>query len=496
MSHLFKNEKKIFFKFLKFSFFFLIIVLIYFGFQNYTGNKLIYLSFSILSNYLLFFAARKNSIFFETFFSIFLWLGFWFKFTLIISFSDGIFLGDGTGSFDYSYNSFNKVLIISQIGISAFILSGMFREYFLFNYPKKINLEIVKKNFFSFGRKNIWIIFIIFFLTIAVLNFYFKIYQKGLLPIYDLNFLISGAFKWLLLFGLSAIGATLIFYEFSFYKKFFFISVSIIFLETFFTSSSMLSRGMFFNAFALLLGIYKFSNKLNYPNNLNYYLKSFILIMALFYISVVSVNYIRANYFYVGKSFEFVNDSLKNNLTSNDVEFNKPYNLQKKINSEILYLLVNRWVGIDAVMAVVGKKEKLEFSFFLKSLQEKASTEKPTFYEINFDLTENQIAKDVYKNVKGNTLPGIIAFIYYSGSYIVLFISIILITIFSSVIEFLAFKLSSKNLIFSALIGQVIAFRFIHFGYLPNQTYLLFGSILITIFFLYLVSSYLKYDKT
>ena len=126
------------------------------------------------------------------------------------------------------------------------------------------------------------------------------------------------------------------------------------------------------------------------------------------------------------------------------------------------------------------------------AFNEKASKENPTFYEINFDLRENQISKDIYKNVKGNTLPGIIAFMYYSGSYYILFISIFLITIFSSVLEFIAFKLSSQNLIFSALIGQVIAFRFTHFGYLPNQTYLLFGSIFITIIFLYLISSYLR----
>ena len=240
---------------------------------------------------------------------------------------------------------------------------------------------------------------------------------------------------------------------------------------------------MFFNACALLFGIYKFSNKVNTTNSLSYYFKSFIIIIVLFYISVSSVNYIRANYFYVGKSFEFVN---KNNLPikeNKNLEINKTYSSPKQINSEILYLIANRWVGIDALMAVVEKRKKLGFPLFLTAFNEKASKENPTFYEINFDLRENQISKDIYKNVKGNTLPGIIAFMYYSGSYYILFISIFLITIFSSLLEFVAFKLSSQNLIFSSLIGQVIAFRFTHFGYLPHQTYLLFGSIFITIFF-------------
>ena len=93
-----------------------------------------------------------------------------------------------------------------------------------------------------------------------------------------------------------------------------------------------------------------------------------------------------------------------------------------------------------------------------------------------------------YANVKGNTLPGIIAFLFYSGSYYFLFISMFIICIIASLIEYLAFRLSNNNLIFSALIGQIIAYRLIHFGYLPHQSYLLFGTILITIFFVYLLN--------
>ena len=56
-----------------------------------------------------------------------------------------------------------------------------------------------------------------------------------------------------------------------------------------------------------------------------------------------------------------------------------------------------------------------------------------------------------------------------------------IICIIASLIEYLAFRMSYQNIIFSALIGQVIAFRYIHFGYLPGQSYLLFGAIIITI---------------
>jgi len=490
MSHLFKKNYKIIYKTFIISIFFIIIALSYLGLQNYSGSKINYFSFTIISNFLILFAARKNTIFFESFFSLFLWLGFWFKFTCTIVFTDGVFR-EGVGMFDYTKESFNETLLVSQIGILAFIISGFFREYFIFNYPRKLDLQSFKYNPFLFGRKNIWIFFSIIFVAIACLNFYFKVYQKGLIPIYEINFLISGIFKWLLLFGLSAFSANLIFYEFNFYKKFFFISLLLITLEVFFTSFSMLSRGMIFNVLALLLGIYKFSKKVNKPNNINYYSKSIIFAFILFYISISSVNYIRANYFYVGKSSIFTTNKfseVKEYKKGEDKKIQKKYATAKSINSEILYLIINRWVGIDGIMSVISKKDLLNSSFLLSSFNERASKNMPTFYELTFELKENKVSNEIYDNVKGNTLPGALAFSYYSGSYYILFLIIFSISIFASCLEYLSFKFSSNNLILAALIGQVIAFRFAHFGYLPHQSYLLFGSIILTILLSYILS--------
>ena len=72
----------------------------------------------------------------------------------------------------------------------------------------------------------------------------------------------------------------------------------------------------------------------------------------------------------------------------------KSFLLFQKNNSEILYLIINRWVGIDGVMAVISKKETLNFTFFAKALKEKPTADKPTFYEFTFGLegidTSNQ----------------------------------------------------------------------------------------------------------
>ena len=53
-------------------------------------------------------------------------------------------------------------------------------------------------------------------------------------------------------------------------------------------------------------------------------------------------------------------------------------------HSEFMFLIINRWVGIDGVMAVNAKKQMLNSEFFIKSLKEKAVKDRPTFYEYNF----------------------------------------------------------------------------------------------------------------
>ena len=488
MSHLFKKNLRIYYNTFKIIIFFFILFLFVNGFNNYQGNKIIYLLFSIISNFLIYFSFRKDSIFFETFFGIFLWLGFWFKFTCTISFTDGLFR-EGVGLFNYSSTSFDKTLILSQIGMVAFILAGYFRQLFLFQYPKKITFFSKKNNFFTNNRIKIWTIFFVFFSFIAISNFYLKIYQKGLLPVYDFNFLFSGIYKWLLLFGLTTISTIIIFFEIRNFKKFFTISAIIIFFETFISAFSMLSRGMIFNAFAVLYGVYKFTKKINCKIEIKNYFKSILIIFILFYISVFSVNYIRANFFYVGKSAEFAKDKKENMIIEKK---RKKYDTISKNNSEILYLLINRWVGIDGVMAVSSKEEILSKKFLLDSFRERPNIDGPTLYELKFNLEYLDDSRHLYSNVKGNTLPGIIAFLYYSGSSFFLFFGFFVLTILASSIEYFSFKMSGRNLIFSSLIGQIIAFRFIHFGYLPHQSYLLFGTIIVTIFMLYILKIYLK----
>ena len=133
----------------------------------------------------------------------------------------------------------------------------------------------------------------------------------------------------------------------------------------------------------------------------------FIFYFALFYISVISVNHIRANFFYIGQSF-IEKKQLNENKTQKVINTTKSINISKQ-NSELVYLAINRWVGIDAVMAINAKKEILGYDLMKRLFKRIFNRYEPSFYEKNFNL-KNNIYETINTNSKGNTLTGIMVF--------------------------------------------------------------------------------------
>ena len=109
-----------------------IIIIFLFGFNSYTGTKFYYIIFSIISNFSLYFCFGKNRSFFEKIFGLFFWLGFWFKFSLQISFLQNSF-PEGVGLFDFKSSSFDKLIFIVSFANLSFILTSVLREKF-FNF--------------------------------------------------------------------------------------------------------------------------------------------------------------------------------------------------------------------------------------------------------------------------------------------------------------------------------------------------------------------------
>jgi hypothetical protein len=60
-------------------------------------------------------------------------------------------------------------------------------------------------------------------------------------------------------------------------------------------------------------------------------------------------------------------------------------------------------------------------------------------------------------------------------------------------IEISIYKLSGSNVILCSLLSQIVAYRYAHFGYVPGQSYLLFGSIFLNVLLIYSFNRFLLF---
>ena len=151
-----------------------------------------------------------------------------------------------------------------------------------------------------------------------------------------------------------------------------------------------------------------------------------------------------------------------------------------------LFVIKYRFVGLDSLAAVTSYPNK-NLDLFLLALKDKFNPNDYGFYEKTFVRPYEQ-KEDLGKGFKRSSkrqytviLPGIISFLSYPGSFLFLFFSCGIVYLICASIEIMALKFSYGCLVFSNFIGYIIGYRLMHFGYLPRQSYLLFGAILITI---------------
>jgi hypothetical protein len=423
--------------------------------------------FTITSNVLLYFGFRKNAIFFDAFIGVFLWLGFWFKTTMVLIFFESRFI-EKVGNFNGSGLQFDNALLISSFAFTALIIASFVREKYIFKYPV---VDVENSSLFKFyilHRRKIIFVYICLFVFIGITNYYFHIYQRGEISPSNIPFVISGIYKWLLLFGLSTFAALILKYEFSMKKKSIYFVPILTLIESAITNVSLLSRGMILNSSSLGLGLIRYSYINQYKINIKYWVFIIVIMIFIFIVSISFSNKLREYSFLQTQQNHTISETISNiNVTKNA--------------TNIFHLIVSRSVGMEGVLSI-STQENLGWNVFREALSEKYDENKTSFYD-NFVNSGYINSKEQNRHIL--SMPGFIAFFYYPKSLLFLFVVLFFIGIIASLIEVLAYKLGKNNQILSALIAQVIAYRLIHFGYVPAQSYLLFGTILLNLFLIY-----------
>lgn len=517
-----------------------LLFIFFYNLLNFGGNKFLYILFSLLSFYLLLSIFFEKKYFTEIFLSIYLWLGYWWKYSYLqfSKISDKIYLSASEGfthqiiSPDILNDTFTSLIIAFSAIIFSFKLYKLFnKDYFENQYFEEIYFIDLYRKF----RFPIIIIYIFLFVFISLTNLYFGIYQKGLLISFYLSPIIINIYKWLILFGISFIGSIILFYEIQIKSKNVFFVSLILFFENFLIATSHLSRAMIVNSLSLLYGINKSLKFENVMEKTKLISKLLIIVLIFFLISFFSVIELRktnfdinfSSYKQVVKEIITVSDDKlkikKQNLKAKDVNLklkidkkyltnNENKSENKEINNifiiiknytvkffqEILYLITKRWVGMES-MILVTKNDQRNFDTLINSFNDRFSKLKKPFYEKNFierdtelnnssDMMVNQ--SDFLHNSSGQFIygvitPGFISFLHYANNNYFLFFSVFLIIIIFLYIEKFISFMTGNNLILVSFLSHILVYRLIHFGYLPHQTYLLFGTILINLLLFY-----------
>jgi len=468
---------------------------------NYPGHTIVYIIFTVALNALFILGISKERIFFDTFIGIFFWLGFWLKFSVRMAFMDGKFQ-EPVGNFNGTAAAFDSALLVTSCGVVALLIARLVRRKFFFSY-KSVAGQTRLDALFSFYRNHRKLILALFsslFVIVAVTNAILGIYQRGSVPRTILPFGLSGVYTWLLLFGLASISAVILDCEFRM-KKSVHLASFIALTECFFSNVSMLSRGMILNGGSLIIGMIDNARRRFIYLSSGYKILISFALVVLFISSVFAVNHIRKGLFFpdipaapvsvpAGEAVGTVPSGEKIVQSAPRETVFGTFLSEPFVNmiAGIKVLFIDRWVGIEGVMAVSSHQD-LGWDLWKRAWQEKYLHSGTSMFDrtiLKYGYLDIHLSKHHFIN-----LPGILAFFYYPGSYIFLFFSMLVLGFVGAGIEMSIYKLSGGNIILCSLIAQVVAYRYAHFGYVPYQSYLLFGSIYLNVLLIFFLNKFL-----
>ena len=385
--------------------------------------------------------------------------------------------GNGNNNIEYIYRVYNESLYVIIATFGACIMGSFLREYIQNKIYYKKEYKI-KSQFVSFYRRYRYLILFIYIIGLSFLwliNINFQIYEKGLIN-NQIPSLVRTFFAWCFNYGLSALTAIYIFIDMSIYKQKKIIILG--FIEAFFTNLSILSRAFLLVVLAYIKGFIDSAKKLNinikFSKNL---LLNFIFIIIFFIIGFFFVENLRNTKF------------IKSSNDRGFLNYSHTHNQLKQSVIRISTLATTRWVGIDGLLSVSNNDNK-SFDLFLSSLLEERKQRKPSFYMENF-FKSFKFEAEANANLNTVILPGLIAFLYYSGSYIFVMFGVIFFILLFSSIELIFLKFSNRNNLLGSIIGFTLAWRLAHFGYLPINTLQFLFSFLLTFILVFLIFKFI-----
>jgi hypothetical protein len=130
----------------------------------------------------------------------------------------------------------------------------------------------------------------------------------------------------------------------------------------------------------------------------------------------------------------------------------------KRVGDEISTLFIGRWIGLEGAM-VVSSVNGLDWNLLSAGLVERGDAGVDSIYQRMADAKYPR-----YSNYIFQTLPGPVAILFYSGSYIIVAAGMGFIFIVCYTLESLAERVS-RNPAVSSVVGVALAYLFVQMNY-------------------------------
>lgn len=426
-------------------------------------------------------AAADKAFFFDILMAFYLTMGFFLKLNISLfmgaHYYETLFMGP-----TISTSVLDMALKVSSTAFFAILIAHSFFHCFIY---KKSSDKLIALDFIYIlyqKYKKIILLFLIFFVFFAnYSNYYFEIYTKGGINTY--NFFIANLYKYFISIGFIFFILYLLLIDLFKKNKFSWEFIYLIFFENMLSSISQISRAMILTSSSIILGIYRHCKINNLRLNLKLFFLSISMLLILFSISFYTVSHLRNEKF---TNIKLNQKSQAGHIQDNSLIGNS--NFVKFMDNDIKPMLVDRWIGIEGVIAVCSST-KLSWNFFLLSLEEK-NVRGLSFYDRNFI---NSPYKDSnFEEKQFVTLSGFIAYFFYSGSFLILFFAILLLSLIGFFVEWYSLALTNYNYIIASFVSNLLVYRFVNFGYMPLNTIQYIVIILITLLFYFYAINFLN----
>lgn len=509
------------------------------GLSAYSGSKIIYVLFSIATGTMLVNGFRQKVSYGYLFLTIFFWLGFWLKLImhLILSYP---FI-EPVGSFVEGAQAWDEVLNTISVASLGVMLGKIISD----RITSRINLgrsekKSVVPQWYTKNRRWLWVGMIGVSAASIFVNSRYGVHQIGLASRTILMWPLNAGVAWMLNIGTATAIAVFVWWDIAL-KKSVILPLFAIIVEAFLSSVSLLSRAVYvFHTIPQFWAVIQSKKVLNGWSHAKTAMVAtmFVLFLVVSNSAVTTFrNYLYQSGVYSSTAYQVANArwEVVSNLiealelriknvpvaerpallmqlselsvekldleqarirekrkwldaeSSNSMEFKVlinefGYQITGGFATRILQLSVDRWIGLEGVMAVQSHPER-NMSLFWHALSEKQEVGKADAYQ--------SISKSIYlrsdrAKYRFRALPGAVGFLYYSNSLWIVMLGMVLFSSAILVVEFFISALTANPIICS-LYGAMMAGNVAQFGGTPRENLPYFFMLASGIFLVWMV---------